>query len=371
MNDADLAKFRDRIKLNHIAVVDTDNSPVTPYTQDIPVTARESLLKSLREQIYEDYGALDVHTVAAGSTNDHIDMAYQCVDEEADDFEYQVIKCIRGILGILGVDDMPIFNRNRISNQKERTEMVMLAANYLMCTAIALLNIGSFSYGGKALPITLGLGSFNGLVYLLSFLLLQMNVKRNGIVLSASFMKLGLLVPVVASVLVFGEAPGSAKLLGFFVALIAIVLINHQPGASQNATFKAGLLLLLLTSGCADVMSKVFQEVSDPAHAPLFLLCTFGGALVLCLLLVLRRKERPGKAEILFGFLISIPNYYSSRFLLRCLESVDAVVAYPCYNAGTILLTTLLGVLLFKERLTRKQWLAMGIILIALVLLNL
>ena len=131
MNDDDLRKFRDRIKLNHIAVVDGANSPVTPYTQDIPVTARESMLKSLREQIYEDYGGLDVHTVSAGSTNDHIDMAYQSVDEEADDFEYQVIKCIRGILGLLGIDDMPIFNRNRISNQKERTEMVMLCANVL------------------------------------------------------------------------------------------------------------------------------------------------------------------------------------------------------------------------------------------------
>ena len=131
MNDADLSKFRDRIKLNHIAVVDTENSPVTPYTQEIPVTARDTLLKSLREQIYEDYGALDVHTVSAGSTNDHIDMAYQALDEEADDFEYQIIKCIRGILGVIGVDDMPIFKRNRVSNQKEKTEMVLLAANYL------------------------------------------------------------------------------------------------------------------------------------------------------------------------------------------------------------------------------------------------
>ena len=130
-NDESLAKFRDRIKLNHVAVVDTQNSAVTPYTQEIPVTARESLLKSLREQIYEDYGALDVHTVAAGATNDHIDAAYQPLDEEADDFEYQLIKCIRGILNIIGVDDMPIFKRNRVSNQKEKTEMVLLAANYL------------------------------------------------------------------------------------------------------------------------------------------------------------------------------------------------------------------------------------------------
>lgn len=131
MNDGDLAKFRDKLKLNHIAVMDTDNTNITPYQQEIPTTARTALIDSLRSQIYEDYGGLDVHTVAAGATNDHIDAAYQSMDEEADDFEYQAIIAIRGILAILGIDDIPIFQRNKISNRMEQTQMVMMAANYL------------------------------------------------------------------------------------------------------------------------------------------------------------------------------------------------------------------------------------------------
>ena len=131
MTDSDLSKFRDKLKLNHIAVMDTDNSNITPYQQEIPTTARTAMIESLRAQIYEDYGGLDVHTVAAGATNDHIDAAYQSMDEEADDFEYQTINAIRGILSILGIDDMPIFQRNRISNRMEQTQMVMMAANYL------------------------------------------------------------------------------------------------------------------------------------------------------------------------------------------------------------------------------------------------
>lgn len=131
MTDEDLAKFRDRLKINHIAVMDTDNTNIQPFQQEIPTTARTALIDSLRSQIYEDYGGLDVHTIAAGATNDHVDAAYQPMDEEADDFEYQTIKAIRGILYIIGVDDVPIFQRNRISNQMERTQMVMMAANYL------------------------------------------------------------------------------------------------------------------------------------------------------------------------------------------------------------------------------------------------
>ena len=131
MTDEELSRFRDRMKTQHIVAVDTDNTGVTPYTQEIPTAARATLIGTIRAQLYEDYGGLDVHTIAAGATNDHIDAAYQPMDEEADDFEYQVIEAVRGILNILGIDDMPIFQRNRISNRMEQTQMVMMAANYL------------------------------------------------------------------------------------------------------------------------------------------------------------------------------------------------------------------------------------------------
>ena len=133
MTEDDLSKFRDRLKTQHIVAVDTDNSGVTPYTQEIPTQARAVLLESLRAQIYEDYGGLNVTIISGGQskTATEIEAAYQPMDEEADDFEYQTIKAIRGILSIIGVDDMPIFQRNRISNRMEQTQMIMMAANYL------------------------------------------------------------------------------------------------------------------------------------------------------------------------------------------------------------------------------------------------
>lgn len=131
MSEPELARFRDRLKINHIAVADTDNSKVSPYTQEIPYSARKEYLDEIRSGIYEDFGGLDVHTVAAGATNDHIDAAYQPMDEEADDFEYQIIEFIQQILALMGIEDTPIFKRNRISNQQEQTEMILSAADYL------------------------------------------------------------------------------------------------------------------------------------------------------------------------------------------------------------------------------------------------
>lgn len=131
MSDEELARFRDRLKIMHIATADTDNSKATPYTQEVPYAARSAYLTEIRNGIYEDFGALDVHAVAAGATNDHIDAAYQPMDEEADDFEYQVAEFIQQILKLIGIEDTPVFKRNRISNQKEQTDMILSASEYL------------------------------------------------------------------------------------------------------------------------------------------------------------------------------------------------------------------------------------------------
>lgn len=130
MDDVDLQEFRDRIKLNHVAKVERDGQ-VVPYTQEVPSTSREVLLDRIKSDIYEDFGALDVHTIAAGATNDHIDAAYQPLDEEADDYEFQCTECIKQILALQGIDAEPIYKRNRISNQFEQVQMVIMEAPYL------------------------------------------------------------------------------------------------------------------------------------------------------------------------------------------------------------------------------------------------
>ena len=132
MTDQDMQRFLDRLKINHVALVDSeDGGSAQGFTQEIPYEARKEYLNMIRAGIYEDFGALDVHTVAAGATNDHIDAAYQPMDEEAADFEYQVSEFIQQLLALMGIDDRPVFKRTRISNQLEQVQMIMAEADYL------------------------------------------------------------------------------------------------------------------------------------------------------------------------------------------------------------------------------------------------
>lgn len=133
MSEGDKRQLLDRLILQHMAVVDGENSNIQGYTQDIPYEAREKCLDRLHNKMYEKYGGFDVHTIEAGATNDHIEAGYWPMDEEADDFEYEIIDFVQNILEMMGQTEgtTPIFKRNRVSNQKEQTDMVITAAPYL------------------------------------------------------------------------------------------------------------------------------------------------------------------------------------------------------------------------------------------------
>lgn len=259
----------------------------------------------------------------------------------------------------------------RLSAHRVTARLSMLCANYLVCSLLGAGYAGFRVYcpDDPGFSTTLYLGILGGVLFLVSFMLLQWNTRKNGIVLSSVFMKLGLLVPMVLSVTVFHELPTALQITGFCLALAAIVLINLKKGGQTGGVGWA-LVLLLLTGGGADAMSKVYEALGAPALSNQFLFYIFAVALVLCLCLAVVKKERPGIRELLFGAAIGIPNFFSSKFLLRSLADLPAVVVYPSFSIGTILLTTLVGVCFFKERLGKLQWLALGAIVLALLLLN-
>lgn len=134
MTDDDVKRLRDRLRFTHIASVDTmQGGKITPYTVEIPFEARKASLEHIRHGIYEGFGALDVQDISsAAKTATEIKAAYQPMDEEADNFEYQCIEFVQQICALAGISDVvPVFKRNKNSNETEQTEMIISAAEYL------------------------------------------------------------------------------------------------------------------------------------------------------------------------------------------------------------------------------------------------
>lgn len=260
----------------------------------------------------------------------------------------------------------------RLSEGRVQSRLSMLAANYVTCMVLAFCFMGpSRAFApGEGFQRAMGMGLLNGFFYMSALVTMQYNIRKNGVVLPSVFSKMGgLLMPLIAAILVFGEVPHIFQVVGFVLSVISIRMMNARTDGGKASAMPA-LLLLLFMDGMAAVMSKVYREVGTAALSNHFLFFTFGSAFVLCVLVILFKRERPGLMEVLFGMCIGIPNFLASHFNLKALETLPAIIVYPSRSVGSLMIITLVGLFVFREKLTRRQVVAMGFIFAALVLLN-
>lgn len=133
MDDIDLAKFIERMKVVRAATVDGDEgAKAEAHTLDVPYQSREAYLSRLEKDLYKDAMALDTEQIAAGNvTATQIEAAYEPLNEKVDEFELCLHEFINGILAVAGIEDTATFKRSQIVNRSEETSMILMCAEYL------------------------------------------------------------------------------------------------------------------------------------------------------------------------------------------------------------------------------------------------
>jgi multidrug transporter EmrE-like cation transporter len=88
---------------------------------------------------------------------------------------------------------------------------------------------------------------------------------------------------------------------------------------------------------------------------------------------VIRKKEKilPLKKlgkNALWGIAVGVPNYLTLYFFFRALESgfFESSQAYPILNMGVIVISAVVGWLMFKEKLSLLNWLGILISILAI-----
>lgn len=132
MGDMDLAKFVERMKTLHAAMVEDEGARAEAHTIEAPYASREALLSRLRNDMYEDAMALDTKNIAGGAiTATQIRAAYEELNCKVDQYEYCIIDFIKAILKLAGIDDIPTFTRSMLVNKQEEVQTVVSGGSYL------------------------------------------------------------------------------------------------------------------------------------------------------------------------------------------------------------------------------------------------
>lgn len=221
--------------------------------------------------------------------------------------------------------------------------------------------------GTGALAVILGI--ITGVLYFSSFILYQKSVGDNGISLSATFMKLGVVIPVVLSIIFLGERIDGLAFLGIIFSLIAIIVINKSDDAEKK-TIKINLIVLLILAGGGDFLTKLFQNYGVTEFKNLYLFYTFLTGLIISTIMLLVKNPRFKVWDLFYGVMVGIPNVLMPDFLIKGLETVKGAVAFPMVSAGTIVISSIIGMVFFKERLGKKEKAGIVMMVIAIILLS-
>lgn len=195
-------------------------------------------------------------------------------------------------------------------------------------------------------------------------------MKYNGIVMSSTFTKLGVLIPTLMAIFIFSEIPTYTQVIGIMLSLLAIVMIHFEKDSINDSQKKSWLILLLIISGITDSMANIFDQIGIASQKDMYLMMTFMFAFLLSMVLALFEKKNTSIKDVLYGLVIGIPNYFSARFLLLALGSIDAVLAYPMYSVTTMIIISMTGLLFFHETISNKKKVALGMIILAICLMN-
>ena len=186
------------------------------------------------------------------------------------------------------------------------------------------------------------------------------------------------LLSALSGVMFFDESLGWAQIVGMVLMLASFVLAAKSDGDEKKVNLKWLFLCLIafVATGGIGVMQKVHQssEYRDELNA--FLIIAFVSSAVLCAFfaaLMKRRESRfadekekkNGKRQVwlLLGIMIASGACVAvnNKFNLYLSGVMDSAVFFPIVNGGGLVLTTLAAVLLFKEKLSTKQWI--GVVL--------
>ncbi|MCR9181819.1 MAG: DMT family transporter [Flavobacteriaceae bacterium] len=213
---------------------------------------------------------------------------------------------------------------------------------------------------------------FLGILFIVIFNIMAITAQRSGVAVTSVATKMSVVIPVIFGIVVYQESAGLLKITGIILALVAVYLasVKSKEGFKwRNVIFP---FLLFIGSGTIDTALKFLEtNYVSPSQISIFSTTIFGFAgLFGTLFILIKRDLTIHWKSLLGGIALGIPNYFSITFLLQALatEGLESSMVFTVNNVSIVMLSTLVGLFAFKEKLLPKNWVGIGLAIISIFL---
>ena len=285
------------------------------------------------------------------------------------------------LLAVLG--NVAVFLSFRSFTRFKISTFPAIVTNYFICVVTGCTYVGFHNTISKVevgQPWFLSAAAL-GVLFVTTFYLMALTTQLRGVAVATVASKMSLAIPVLASLFLFkigtNELTGW-NYLGIMVAFVAIFMVSRKKVTKDLAPPQAkGLLLLpfvvFLLSGALDTWLNYANhyQIEEQVEA-IYPIITFGAAFFIGLIVILVRRIKVTKMDILGGFYLGVPNYFSIYFQIKALSAFDnnGAVLYPVLNIGIILASTIFAAFIFKEYPSKLNFIGILLAVLALVLIS-
>ncbi len=218
---------------------------------------------------------------------------------------------------------------------------------------------------------------FLGALFVSVFFVMATTAQKNGVSVASVAGKMSVVVPVLFGTFLYQESVTILKVLGILIALLAVYLASVKDEVDTKSGGMLFPILLFFGSGVIDTTLKYVEVNFVPQEeVSLFSGSLFGIAAVFAATIILiqqvRKKTSFGFKNIIAGIALGVPNYFSIIFLIKALQNKDfeSSVLFTVNNVGIVILSTFVGLLIFKEKFSLKNKLGVFLAVLGILLVT-
>ena len=239
-----------------------------------------------------------------------------------------------------------------------------IAFNYIVALSLSWfllkpdfkgLEFTDFIAQSENTPIFLALGILLPSV----FIIMSKAVEFAGIVRSDAAQRLSLFLPILAAFLIFHETLSQSKVVGIALAFVGLFCLLSKPNQQSAVAFRGVLALVGVWFGYG-IIDILFKQVAKSGGAfPTTLFIAFSLAACIMFIYLLFKRTQWNVASVVGGIILGVLNFFNILFYIKAHQSFGSnpTLVFAGMNIGVICLGTITGALIFKEKISKVNWL--------------
>ena len=243
----------------------------------------------------------------------------------------------------------------------------------LFATLYFIISAGELSFAWETVPYAILFAVCCGV----TMVAILVSVREGSYALTNMIISYSLVIPTLFGPVFLGEKISYFAVAGIAVLLVSLYLVRapkESTAAKPSAKWIIAIVLAFVSNGMCSVSQKLQQIGQSSLYKNEFMIISMAILTVAFFALSVIRERRTVKGISVFSASLpaacGILNGVSNHMVLVLTGMMSTAIFFPVLSASSLVISFILSLVFYKEKLLARQMVAAGMSILAIILLN-